>query len=77
MKPMFKGGDRHDPVNCRPISLTSVAGKVVKMLFKNDIENHFENETLWAFRAAWFLKEEILRDESSCSEVEQGVDYGQ
>ena len=48
VKPMFKGGDRHDLANYRPVILTSVVGKVMERLVKNEIERHFEREGLWA-----------------------------
>ena len=47
VKPMFKGGDRHDLANYRPISLTSVAGKVMERLVRNEIERHFKKKVLW------------------------------
>ena len=56
VKPMFKEGDRHDPANYRPVSLTSVVGKVMERLVKNEIERHFEKEGLWAVAQHDFQK---------------------
>ena len=40
--PIFKKGSRSDPLNYRPISLTSVTCKVMEKLVKEKIIEHFE-----------------------------------
>ena len=55
VKPMFKVGDRHDPANYRPVSLTLVVGKVMERLVKN--ESHFQKEGLWAIAQHGFQKD--------------------
>jgi hypothetical protein len=43
IKPMFKGGKDSHPGNYRPVSLTSVIGKVMERIVKARIEHYFEN----------------------------------
>jgi hypothetical protein len=42
IKPIFKGGDRHDPANYRPISLTSVVCKVFERIIRESLRNHLQ-----------------------------------
>uniref|UniRef100_K7F105 Reverse transcriptase domain-containing protein n=1 Tax=Pelodiscus sinensis TaxID=13735 RepID=K7F105_PELSI len=44
--PIFKKGSRDDPGNYRPVSLTSVPGKLVKIIVKNKIVKHVEEHNL-------------------------------
>uniref|UniRef100_K7GG65 Reverse transcriptase domain-containing protein n=1 Tax=Pelodiscus sinensis TaxID=13735 RepID=K7GG65_PELSI len=44
--PIFKKGSRGDPGNYRPVSLTSVPGKLVKTIVKNKIVKHVEEHNL-------------------------------
>ena len=44
--PMFKKGDRKLPENYRPISLTSVVGKVLESIIRNQIVNFIECHSL-------------------------------
>ncbi|CAM5088245.1 unnamed protein product [Natator depressus] len=44
--PIFKKGSRGDPGNYRPISLTSVLGKLVKTIIKNNIVRHIGEHNL-------------------------------
>ncbi|KAG6933041.1 hypothetical protein G0U57_020115, partial [Chelydra serpentina] len=44
--PIFKRGSRGDPGNYRPVSLTSVLGKVVETIVKNKIVRHIEEHKL-------------------------------
>ena len=44
--PIFKKGSRAEPGNYRPVSLTSVPGKLLERLVKNDIDAHVENNNL-------------------------------
>ncbi|CAI2738296.1 unnamed protein product [Dicrocoelium dendriticum] len=43
VKPIYKGGDRQDPANYRPICLTSVLCKLVERILKRALQLHFEN----------------------------------
>ena len=45
--PIFKKGSRSDPLNYRPISLTSVTCKVMEKLVKEKIIEHFETNELF------------------------------
>ncbi|CAM4661225.1 unnamed protein product [Lepidochelys kempii] len=44
--PIFKKGSRGDPGNYRPVSLTSVPGKLVETIVKNKIVRHIEEHIL-------------------------------
>uniref|UniRef100_K7F0Y4 Reverse transcriptase domain-containing protein n=1 Tax=Pelodiscus sinensis TaxID=13735 RepID=K7F0Y4_PELSI len=44
--PIFKRGSRGDPGNYRPVSLTSVPGKLVETIVKNKIVKHVEEHNL-------------------------------
>ncbi|CAM5175590.1 unnamed protein product [Natator depressus] len=44
--PIFKKGSRGDPGNYRPVSLTSVPGKLVETIVKNKIVRHIEHHKL-------------------------------
>ncbi|KAG6940840.1 hypothetical protein G0U57_011320 [Chelydra serpentina] len=44
--PTFKKGSRDDPGNYRPVSLTSVPGKLVETIVKNKIVRHIEHKLL-------------------------------
>ena len=53
---MFKGGDRHNPANYRPVSLTSVLCKVMERLVKAGLERHIQRENLWTVEQHGFQK---------------------
>ncbi|XP_030051022.1 uncharacterized protein LOC115464802, partial [Microcaecilia unicolor] len=44
--PIFKKGSRGDPGNYRPVSLTSVPGKMVEAIIKNKIAEHIQKHGL-------------------------------
>ena len=44
--PIFKKGDKSDPGNSRPISLTSQVCKVLESILRDYIVNHLTNRTL-------------------------------
>ena len=44
--PIFKKGSRGDPGNYRPVSLTSVPGKMVETIIKNKITQHVDSHGL-------------------------------
>ena len=45
---LFKSGERQLPENYRPISLTSVVGKLLERIIRNEIVNHMESNNLFA-----------------------------
>ena len=46
--PIFKKGDRQDPGNYRPVSLTSVTCKVLESLIRDNVYQHLSDGQLWA-----------------------------
>ncbi|CAM5148917.1 unnamed protein product [Eretmochelys imbricata] len=54
--PIFKKGSRGDPGNYRPVSLTSVPGKLVETIVKNKIVRHIEENKLLHKRQHGFCK---------------------
>ncbi len=44
--PIFKKGSRADPGNYRPVSLTSIPGKIMEKVIKEEIEQHLNRHNL-------------------------------
>ncbi|KAJ7425837.1 RNA-directed DNA polymerase from mobile element jockey-like protein [Willisornis vidua] len=44
--PVFRQGKKEDPENYRPVSLTSVPGKVMKMIILEGVENHLKDNSV-------------------------------
>jgi hypothetical protein len=61
IKPMYKGGARHSPVNYRPISLTSVLCKCMERMLKVAIQRHFEGHGMIS------QKQHGFRSKRSCT----------
>ena len=45
--PIFKSGDKHDPGNYRPVSLTSICSRLLETLVKDSIMTHMETNNLF------------------------------
>ena len=54
---VFKKGKKEDPGNCRPVSLTSVPGKVMKQLVLDAISEQLEKTTVIRNSQHGFTKE--------------------
>ena len=54
--PLFKKGNRLDPANYRPVSLTSIPCKVMESIMKDHIYNHMSKSNLFAPEQHGFVK---------------------
>lgn len=45
--PIFKSGDKHDPGNYRPVSLTSICSRLLETIVKEQIADHMESNNLY------------------------------
>ncbi|CAM4600474.1 unnamed protein product, partial [Lepidochelys olivacea] len=59
--PIFKKGSGGDPGNYRPVSLTSVSGKLVETIVKNKIVRHIEEHKLLGKSQHGFCKGKSFR----------------
>ena len=46
--PLHKSGDKTNPGNYRPVSLTPIIAKILERIIKKNIENHVENEQIFS-----------------------------
>ncbi|XP_019632664.1 PREDICTED: uncharacterized protein LOC109476223 [Branchiostoma belcheri] len=53
--PIFKKGSKRLPGNYRPVSLTSVAGKIMEGMIRDDIVNHMRSNNLFTEHQHGFL----------------------
>ena len=44
--PIHKKGDKTDPNNYRPVSLTSSVGKILESIIRDDLQSYLENNNL-------------------------------
>ena len=54
--PIFKKGTKGSAGNYRPVSLTSIPGKIMESLLKEDIKKHLEEHTLIGLSQHGFMK---------------------
>uniref|UniRef100_A0A8C3FHN3 Reverse transcriptase domain-containing protein n=1 Tax=Chrysemys picta bellii TaxID=8478 RepID=A0A8C3FHN3_CHRPI len=73
--PIFEKGSRGDPGNYRPVSLTSVPGKLVQTIVKNKIVRHTEEHNLLGKSQHGFCKGKLCLLEF-CEGVNKHVDKG-
>ena len=71
---IFKKGNRHEAVNYRPISLTSVVCKLMETLVKQEIVKHMEENDLLSKKQHGFVKgrtttTQLLSYLTECAEI--------
>ena len=54
VSPIFKKGDRHQPANYRPVSLTSIVCKLMEHIIHSQVINHLENHEILSSRQFGF-----------------------
>jgi len=60
MTPNNKKGCNEDPGNYRPVSLTSVPGKVIKLIILNEITQHCVGQLEVWTQPAWIHERQVL-----------------
>ena len=61
--PIFKKGSRHIPLNCRPISLTSVCCKTLERIIVKDLYGFLESNHILSAEQFWFCQGRTVDDQ--------------
>ena len=56
VSPLFKKGDKTNPLNYRPVSLTSVVGKVLETIIRDQLVNHASVNSIIKIQQHGFMK---------------------
>lgn len=71
--PIHKKGDKSDPGNYRPISLTNVFSKLMESLLREEIMTHMNKYRLFSNRVQIYLRSfNSATDDSSFGEMDRG-----
>jgi len=62
MMPIYKNGQKEDPGNHQPVSLTSVLGKVMEKLILSAIKQHIQDQPGNQAQPAWVHERQVLLD---------------
>jgi len=65
--PIFKKGKKEDPGNYVPVGLTSVPGKIMKIVVLVVIEKHLRDNTVIGYEPARVHKEKVLLNQLNFS----------
>lgn len=81
--PIFKTGFKEDPINYRPVSLTSVSDKVVEKIILGGVEKHLKDNSqlsqpLWLHerkvsKAFDIVSHRILPDKMSSTQLDKHI----
>ena len=76
---IFKKGERKDPANYRPISLTSVPGKLMERLVRNTLVEHMVNNNLFAAEQHGFIAGKSCTTQllEYMEDITQAIDNGE
>ena len=76
--PIFKSGSKYDPLNYRPVSITSAPCKVAERLIVNHILEYFNREEILSTRQFGFRKGRSTEDQLllSYGKIARDVDLG-
>ena len=58
--PIFKKGERHQPANYRPVSLTSIICKVLEHIIHSSIMDHFDKNQILTDSQHGFRKKQVM-----------------
>ncbi|KAK6182069.1 hypothetical protein SNE40_009833 [Patella caerulea] len=58
--PIFKKGEKHQPANYRPVSLTSIICKILEHIVHSSIMDHLDQHRI--LQSTWIQEEKVLRD---------------
>ena len=55
MPPIYKNGDKYNPIKYRPVSLLCTAGKLMERIVFNYLFNHFKSNSILSIWQSGFM----------------------
>ena len=56
VSPLYKKGDKKNPLNYRPVSLTNTVGKVLETIIRDELVKHATENTIIKIQQHGFMK---------------------